>query len=180
VAVPGVPSSAGVAAEGYGDVRWEAPAAGRVWVANVTRGYVVVAEDVSRGDGVKVFPSKDRVEIAGRVAAAQNLESRDRHAVYFRDGVIRPRGGGGSGGYGSIPRGAERVASGVGSFSWRAEAGGTIWLGDDKTRTVLLTQPVRAGDLVEVDAESDFVRVNGRDVYRQNLESRHTLSIFWR
>lgn len=170
-----VPSSADNVQSGFGSLRFRAPHEGRVWVANTTRVYEIIAVDVKRNDEIKVRPDDDRVELNGQTIYSQNLEKKHQHAIFYRE---TGSSWGGPKPYANIPRTADWVAGGSGSFEWRADRHATIYLGDDKTKTVILTSRVRPDDLVEIDAKRDFVRVNGRDIYNKNLESKHNLSIF--
>lgn len=170
-----IPESAEVGSSGFGHLRYEAQHAGTVWVANTTRGYEVVSHAVRRGDKVEVIPGSDRIELNDKSISTNNLESNDEHTIYFRPNnwTSGPRA------YSSIPRSAQSVAHGFGEVSWRAEAAGTVWIGDDNNKRMLLTHPVKADDFVEIDPSQDRVKLNGRVIYRQNLESKHGHSIFF-
>ena len=60
------------------------------------------------------------------------------------------------------------------------EREGFAWVGDDETRRELLLHPVKRGDLIEVDPRADQVKINGKVVYAENLESKHRHSIYFR
>jgi hypothetical protein len=151
------------------------PRSGTIWVANTTRNYEVISRAVKRGDVIEVIPQRDRIELNDQPISTTNLESNDQHAKFFRPAnwSSGPRP------YASIPREAQNAASGFGEVSWRAEAAGTIWVGDDRSKKLILSSPVRADDLIEIDASEDRVKLNGRVIYRQNLESKHGHSIFF-
>jgi hypothetical protein len=167
---------------GTGTLRWRAPESGRVWIANDEREYVVVTRTIKRGDQVDVFPQRDRIELNDEVIyggkAGDNLESRDTHAIWF---LARDRGGQWDeiDPYGGIPDSADRVAHGSGVVSWRVDQTGRIWVGDDRNKKLVMSHPVKSGDQVQIDPKSDQVKVNGRIVFSQNLESRHEHSVFW-
>jgi hypothetical protein len=170
----GIPDDTDRLVCGSGTVRAQAPVDGRIWIGNDTERYQVFTQPVRRGDKVEVDPKNDRVKVNGTVVYNQNLESKDQHTVFFR--------GSGSwhGGdvYGGIPNRAERVACGRGDLSYRVEYDGRIWIGDDKDKRVLHSCDVRRDDKVEIDIDHDQLKINGRVVYNQNLESKHQHSIF--
>jgi hypothetical protein len=168
-----IPERARRLAEGSGRVRAEAPAQGRVWIGNDTDRFEVVAFNVAAGDRIEVDPSKDRVWLNGKEMFSQNLESKHKHVVFYKESL-------GSAGYGKIPGDAERVASGAGTVRFRTERDGFVWVGDDESRRELLLHPVKRGDLIELDPRADQVKINGKVVYTENLESKHRHSIYFR
>jgi hypothetical protein len=176
-----VPPRAELAAHGLGRLKFKAPSDGRVWVGNASRKYEVLSHWVSRGDVVEVIPERDLVELNDQPVYQENLEKLDQHEVYF---LANGRWDGSSGGnikpYDGIPGRASSVATGYGRIEWRAEQAGRVWIGNDKLAKVIMTRDVRAGDLVEVDAAQDQVKINGKVVYDQNLESKHQHSVFFR
>jgi hypothetical protein len=169
----GVPERAQRLEEGTGRIRAKIPASGRVWVANDTNRLVVITFDVAAGDEVEVDAGADRVLHNRREVYTQNLESKHDHVIFYRESL-------GSAGYGKIPSEAERVATGTGTVVFRVEQDGFVWVGDDELRRELLLHPVKRGDVVEIDARRDEVKINGKSVYNQNLESRHRHSVFFR
>jgi hypothetical protein len=56
---------------------------------------------------------------------------------------------------------------------------GRVWVGDDRGKKLVMSHPVKAGDQVEIDPKKDQVKINGRIVFSQNLESRHGHFVFW-
>ncbi len=171
-----IPSSADRVAEGYGRLEHRAERDGTAWIANDSRGYVVVSRRVNRGDLIEVMPDRNRVEIDGRNAFDQDMESGARHAI-FLSGVWDS--GSSHEPYGEIPRRARSMATGTGRIEWRADESGRIWIGDDKRENVVISEAVRRGDSVEVIPGSNQVKINGRVVFDQNMESKHQHSIFF-
>lgn len=167
---------------GIGELRYRAPADGRMWVENRTRGYQIISRSIKRNDEVRVRPAKDEIEVNGQTIYGENLEKNHEHGIYFRSGSGGGWGGGGGGhaDYGGIPSGAERVASGHGTVRFRADSRGTVWIGNDKLKQQITSTPVQRGDEVEVSPESDQVKLNGRVIFSQNLESKHQHSIFFK
>lgn len=171
-----IPSSADRVAEGYGRLEHRAERDGTAWIANDSRGYVVVSRRVNRGDLIEVMPDRNRVEIDGRNAFDQDMESGARHAI-FLSGVWDS--GSSHEPYGEIPRRARSMATGTGRIEWRVDQPGRIWVGDDKRENVVISEAVRRGDSVEVIPGSNQVKINGRVVFDQNMESKHQHSIFF-
>lgn len=169
----GIPLRAARLAEGTGRIRARVPATGKVWVANDTKRFVVISLDVAPGDQIEVDAGADRVLHNRREVYTQNLESRHDHVIFYRESL-------GSAGYGKIPSEAERVAMGTGTVTYRVEEDGFVWVGDDELRRELLLHPVKRGDVVEIDARRDEVKINGKVVYDQNLESKHQHSVYFR
>jgi hypothetical protein len=71
------------------------------------------------------------------------------------------------------------MSSGTGKITWRVESNGHVWIGNDRQRTLIVQSRVNSGDLVEVDPRGNRVKVNGRQIYNQNMESKHAHSIFF-
>lgn len=159
---------------GSGSLRVRAPGAGRIWIGDDSRRYVICSHAVKPNDKIEIDPKGDRIEINDQPVFTQNLESNDQHTVYFRPSRSLGRGDV----YGDIPRQAERVAGGTGSLLYRAEYDGRLWVGDDKAKRVIVSQTVRRGDAVEIDIKHDQVKINGKIVFNQNLESKHQHSIY--
>jgi hypothetical protein len=172
-----IPDHADRVAEGYGRLDFRATSDGKVWIGNESRRYQVVTRRVRRNDKVEVIPERDRVELNDTAIFSDNMEKDDRHVVYF---VPASSGGWGPDPYADIPRDAENVISASGTISWRADAAGTIYVGNDKLHTNIVSHRVRATDLVEVMPGEDQIKVNGKVIYSQNLESKHKHSIFIR
>lgn len=173
-----IPGSAERVAEGYGRVRYRVEREGTAWIANDSKGYVVVLRRVDRGDVIEVIPDRNRVEIGGRIVFDQDMESGARHAIFLSN----------AGGwdnwsdqepYGEIPRRARSMATGTGRLEWRVEEPGRVWVGNDKRKHVVVSQDVRRGDVVEVIPDKNQVKVNGRIVFDQNMESKNQHSIFF-
>ncbi|MCA3006405.1 MAG: hypothetical protein ACK51N_01215 [bacterium] len=174
-----IPDDAQPMETGTGEFRFIAPEDGRVWVGNDARRFLVVAANVKRGDELQVIPRRDRVRLEDRDIYASNMESRDPHTVFFRPATtdwrgrtIKP--------YGGIPSSARHVAGGEGIVTFQADVDGTVYVGNDRTKAMITTVAVRAGQVVEVDAKNDQVKLNGKVVYNRNLESKHAHSIFFK
>lgn len=82
-------------------------------------------------------------------------------------------------GYGNIPSNALRVSSGKGILRFRVDREGTVWVGDDSARKELLEMRVLRDDVVEVDAYSNAIRLNGEVVSTPGLDRTHRHSIFY-
>lgn len=177
-----IPSGAERVASGYGKVTYRAPEDGRVWVGNDNRRYEILSRNVKRGDRIEVMPERDLIEFNEQPIYQQNLERSDKHAVFFRASRSGWGSGWGSGPapYAGIPRSAESVASGRGRVEWRAESRGTVWIGNDRLKSVVVSHAVNVDDLVEVDPSKDQVKLNGRVIFNKNMESKHEHSIFFR
>ena len=171
-----IPSSAERVAEGFGRLEYRAARDGTAWITNDSRGYVVVSRRVSRGDKIEVIPDRNRVEVEGRIEFDRDMESSARHAIFLSGtwdnwSDREP--------YAEIPRRARSMASGTGRIEWRVEESGRVWVGNDKRKSVVYSGDVRRGDVVEVIPGSNQVKVNGRTVFDQNMESRHEHTIFF-
>jgi hypothetical protein len=173
-----IPNSARRVADGYGQLRYRADRDTTVWVANDSRGFVVVSQHVRRGDEIEVVPDRNRVEIDGRTVYDRDMESGARHAIFLGDSNSwdnwneqEP--------YGEIPRRARSMATGTGRIQWRADSTGRIWVGNDRDKRVVIAEDVRSGDLIEVIPNQNEVKRNGRVIYSQNMESKRQHSIFF-
>ena len=173
-----IPSSARRVAEGYGRLRYRAERDGTVWVGNESRGFVVVSERVRSGDLIEINPGDNRVEIEGRSVYDHDMESGARHAIFLNSGGSWDNWGGREP-YAEIPRRARNMASGTGRIEWRVDEPGRVWIGNDKRETVIVAEDVRRGDLVQVNPGENQVKINGRVIFNQNMESKHQHSIFF-
>lgn len=171
-----IPGNAERGASQSGRFTYTVPHEGTIWVGNDTNRYLVVKHNVRRGDRVEVDPRGNRVKLNDEAIYQQNMEANARHSVYYREAGSSS---GGSSPYGNVPSSAENMSSGSGKITWRAESSGHVWIGNDRQRSVVVDSNVNSGDLVEVDPRSNRVKVNGREIYSQNMESKHTHSIFF-
>lgn len=172
-----IPRSADRVADGYGRLWYRADRDCTVWVGNESRGYLVVSRRVNRGDEIEVIPDRNRVEVEGHAVYEQDMESGARHAIFasgsgsWDDGSQEP--------YGEIPRRARSMATGTGRIEWRAESPGRIWVGNDHDHRVVVAEDVRRGDMIEVIPNQNEVKINGRVIFNQNMESKRQHSIFY-
>lgn len=90
------------------------------------------------------------------------------------DGVIRVKP------YDAIPPSAVSVATGMDHVEWSAETTGRVWVGDDTSKRLLASRPVRPGDLVLIDVSDNLVKLNADVVYDGKLDSEHRYSVFFR
>lgn len=171
-----IPDGAESLASGNGKLRVRAPGDGRVWIGNDDRRYEIVSATVRRNKEIVVDVKGDKITVDGQVVYGDNLESKDRHTVFFlaSSGSWLSQDS-----YDGIPKRAERVAEGHGSVTFTAPYDGQVWIGNDKQRRRITEVQVRGGDHVLIDVSHDQVKVNGRVVYHQNLESKHAHSIFF-
>lgn len=174
----GIPNSARRVADGYGRLRYRADRDATIWVGNESRGYVVVSRRISDGDEIEVIPDRNRVEIDGRAVYEQDMESGARHAIFI-SASGNWNDSEGKDPYGEVPRRAQNMASGTGRIEWRVDQPGRVWIGDDRRESVVIAEDVRRGDLVEVNPGKNQVKINGRIVFDQNMESKHQHSIFF-
>lgn len=171
-----IPGDAESLTSGNGKLRVRAPADGRVWVGNDDRRYEIVSTTVRRNKEIVVDVKGDQISVDGQVVYSENLESKDRHTVFF---LASAGSWFNQDTYDGIPKRAERVAQGHGSVTFTAPYDGQVWIGNDKQRRRITECSVRGGDHVLIDVSHDQVKVNGRVVYHQNLESKHAHSIFF-
>lgn len=173
-----IPNSARRVSDGYGSLRYRAERDGTVWIGNESRRFVVVSKRVNSGDLIEVNPGDNRIEIEGRTVYDRDMEAGARHAIFLNGGGSWDDWGGRDP-YAEIPRRARNVSSGTGRIEWRADEAGRVWIGNDKRQAVVIADEVRRGDLVEVIPNQNQVKINGRIVYNQNMESKHPHSIFF-
>lgn len=176
-----IPSNAERVASGAGKIEYRVPRDGTVWIGNDAGRFQILRQSVRRGDKVEIHADRDLIELNDAPLYQQNLERNDRHTIFFRQSGAGSGdwGGRGPGPYGDVPRNAENVASGSGTVTWRAEAAGTVWIGDDKLKRAITSVRVNTNDLVEINARNDQVKVNGKVVFGQNLESKNSHSVFF-
>ena len=172
-----IPDSAERGASQTGQFSYNVPHEGTIWVGNDSSRFLVVRHNVRRGDRVEVDPRSNRVKLNGEPIYQQDMEANSRHTVYYREAGAGS--GGGPSPYAGVPSTAENMASGSGRVSWRAESTGQVWVGNDKKRSLVVDSRVNSGDLVEVDPKGNRVKVNGREVFKQNMESRDSHTIFF-
>lgn len=172
-----VPSDARCVAYGPARLEFTATEDGRVWVGDEAAKHEVVSRKVARGDRVVVVADAGRVELNNRVIEDQGVGAVRPNAIYFlaagaRSAELAP--------YDGISMNAARVAGGQGKVEWRATQSGRVWVGDDATRRLLVSEPVAEGDVVEIDVENDRITVNGRTVCEAYLEPKHAHAVFFR
>ena len=80
----------------------------------------------------------------------------------------------------AIPNSADRVASGEGPIDYRAQRDGDIWVYDATSKKMVYTGPVRDGDRVRVNTDSNQVLVGGRTVSERSLAGDHKYEIYFR
>ena len=80
----------------------------------------------------------------------------------------------------AIPDGADRVASGDGPIDYRAQRDGDIWVYDADTKKMVYTGPVRDGDRVRVNTETNQILIGGRTVSERPLAGNHKYEIYFR
>ncbi len=175
----GIPRGATRVAQGFGTVVYRAEQAGRIWVGNDTERFLVTETRVRRGEDVLVEPREDRVSVNGQVVFDRNLEKNHQHSIFFTlDGAGDGAGSGDA--YGAIPERARRLAEGYGRVRVKAPAQGRVWIGNDTDRFEVVSFNVAAGDDIEVDASKDRVWLNGKEMFSQNLESKHKHVVFYK
>ena len=80
----------------------------------------------------------------------------------------------------AIPSGTDRVASGEGTIEYRAERDGDIWVYDTHSKKMVYTGPVRDGDRVRVNTDTNQVTIGGRTVSERSLAGDHKYEIYFR
>ena len=80
----------------------------------------------------------------------------------------------------AIPPGADRVAGGDGPIEYRAQRDGDVWVYDADSKKMVYTGPVRDGDRVRVNTESNQILIGGRTVSERPLAGDHKYEIYFR
>jgi hypothetical protein len=80
----------------------------------------------------------------------------------------------------AIPAGADEVTSGRGVLRHTAQRDGKIWVYDGETDKMVYTGPVRDGDKVVVDADTNQITVGGTTVSEQPLVRGHKYRIYFK
>jgi hypothetical protein len=80
----------------------------------------------------------------------------------------------------AIPSGADRVASGDGPIDYRAQRDGDVWVYDADARKMVYTGPVRDGDRLRVNTETNQILIGGRTVSERPLAANHKYEIYFR
>ena len=77
-----------------------------------------------------------------------------------------------------VPRSAELLREGSGELSARASSDGKVYLYDVNDGRVVWSGNVQRGELITIDPENDRAAVEGKVVFDQNLERRHSHRIY--
>ena len=79
-----------------------------------------------------------------------------------------------------IPAGASEVESGRGELMYEAVRDGRVWVYDAETNKMAYTGPVRDGDRVRVNTQTNQITVGGQTVSEQPLIRDHEYRIYFK
>jgi hypothetical protein len=180
-----IPREARFMHEAKGNLFWNAPDDGTVWVFSLDDNRIPFTGPIRRGQEILVNPGDDRITLAGRSVYQGNLVRGGRHQIYFTSGGGSGGGGGrggggGSGGGGgggrpdpgrpsSLPREARFMFEQEGNTYWNAPEDGTVWVLSIEDNRIPYTGPMRRGQEIFVNPGDDQISVAGRRVYQGNL-----------
>ncbi|WP_428939867.1 hypothetical protein [Fontivita pretiosa] len=77
-----------------------------------------------------------------------------------------------------VPKSAELLREGSGELSARASSDGKAYLYDVNDGRVVWSGNVQRGELITIDPDNDRAAVEGKVVFDQNLERRHSHRIY--
>ena len=80
----------------------------------------------------------------------------------------------------AIPAGADEVEAGRGELDYEAQRDGKVWVYDAETDKMVYTGPIRDGDRVVVDPDSNRITVGGQTVSEQPLIQDHKYRIYFK
>ena len=80
----------------------------------------------------------------------------------------------------AIPAGADEVEAGRGELRYEAQRDGKVWVYDAETDKMVYTGPIRDGDRVVVNPETNRISVGGQTVSEQPLIRDHKYRIYFK
>jgi hypothetical protein len=186
-----IPREARFMHETKGNLYWNAPEDGTVWVYSVDDNRIPFTGRMRRGQEVLVNPGDDRITLAGQRVYQGNLVREGQHQIWFdRAGGWGggSGGGGGGGGYpggggsgGDLPRGAREVASGRGDIALHeAPRDGTVYVYDNESRRVLYSTNVGRGNSFQIYPGQNAVNLNSERHAEVRLPRGRSYSLYFR
>lgn len=173
-----VPRDARKVTEGTGELAYLARTDGRVYLYDINDKTVVDNRTLRCDERYSVNPDQNRILIDKKKVSEQDLKRKHDHRIYFlpndassddRDALDTDR----------LPRSAKSVATGTGEITYRVRDHGRVYVYDADNERVLLAREVHEGQTVLVDPGKDRVLVDGKKVYDNNLERKHTHRIYF-
>lgn len=178
-------------AYGRGDLSYEAPRDGRVWVVDRTRGEIVYRGDVRRSERVRVSPREDYISLSTeRKRGSSGLNPNHDYEIYYqRTGGYNDRndsskdntsGGQFSGAGATVPKSASLVREGRNQdLSFQADAAGTVYLWDTDSKTTVQTYRVRNGQRFTVSPKTGETAIDGKNVGKNSLKTNRTYRLYF-
>jgi hypothetical protein len=177
-----IPRDARKVAEGTGALSYSARSDGRVYLYDIDDRTVVDNRTLRRDERYSANPDQNRIQIDNKKVSDQDLKRKHNHRIYFlsddrrdrnerddRDTLDADR----------LPRSAKSVATGTGQVSYRAPSRGRIYVYDADSERVLMSREIHDGQTILVDPDQDRVLIDGKKVYDNNLERKHTHRIYF-
>lgn len=173
-----IPRDARKVAEGAGQLAFAARSDGRVYLYDIDDRVVIDNRALRRDERYSVDPDQNRILIDDRRVSDQDLKRKHNHRIYFLPNDRRDRDDW-RGSTDRLPRDARNVATGTGQVSYRARDRGRVYVYDADDQRVLFVRDIRDGQEIVVDPENDRVLIDGKKVYDNNLERKHTHRIYF-
>lgn len=174
-----IPRDAGKVAEGSGELSYAARSDGRVYLYDINDRTVVDNRLLRRDETYTANADQNRILIDRRKVSEQDLKRKHNYRIYFLSTNRRDRDVRDSLSTDRLPRDAKKVASGTGEITRRVRDRGRIYVYDADNERVLLARDVHDGQTVLVDPGKDRVLIDGKKVYDNNLERKHTHRIYF-
>ncbi|CAN5677658.1 hypothetical protein BH09PLA1_BH09PLA1_24120 [soil metagenome] len=176
-----IPRDARRVAEGSGELSYSARSDGRIYLYDINDRSVVDNRILRRDESYSVNPDANRILVDRKKVSDQDLKRKHNHRLYFlaNDRRDRDRTDRDDRNTDSLPRNAKNVASGTGEVTYRVRDRGRIYIYDADNERILLSRDVRDGQTVLVDPGGDRVLIDGKKVYDNNLERKHTHRIYF-
>ena len=173
-----IPRDARKVAEGTGELAYSAHSDGRVYLYDIDDRVVVDNRALRRDERYAADPDQNRIQIDSKKVSNQDLKRKHNHRIYFLAKDSHASDDRDSLGT-QLPRNAKSVATGAGEITYRVPSHGRIYIYDAGNERVLMSREVHDGQTVLVDPERDRVLIDGKKVYDNNLERKHTHRIYF-
>ncbi len=174
-----IPRDARKVAEGSGELSYTARTDGRVYLYDIDDRVAIDNRALRRDERYSANPDQNRIQIDDKKVSEQDLKRKHNHRIYFQSNDRRDQDDRDTSGADRLPRDAKRVADGAGEITYRSPGRGRIYIYDADDQRVLLSRDIHDGQTVLVDPERDRVLIDGKKVYDDNLERKHTHRIYF-
>jgi DNA-binding beta-propeller fold protein YncE len=173
-----IPHDARQVDSGVGPIAYTARGDGRVWLYDVDDKTVLDTRRIQRGQEYRVIPDENRVTLDDKKVYDQDIKRKHTHRIYFLSSDTDSIGSSDLS-HGTVPRNATRVAGGTGELTYRTKDSGHIYVVDEDENRLLYDHRVGDGQEIVITPDDDRIAIDGRNVFRGNLERKHAHRIYF-